>query len=441
MAVEKNLRIVAYSPDSYGLGHVRRSISIAGAVLAKVRDSSVLLLTGAPRAHYFDYPERCDYVKIPSITKDAGGHYVCRDLDLSLSEALKMRSRLIRMSVEGYDADVLLVDHSPLGLGGEILPTLKAVGRRTVRILGMRDVIDDPERVRAAWAKNGTIDVLREHYDHILVYGQRGFFDVISAYGIPADVARKTTFVGYVPRNGRRRDPEALRARFAPRTGCLVVVTVGGGGDGNLALRSFLDGFESLDAEPINEVLAWLHELRLPKGLPTHGADEEMALLDKRIAAFHQILREPPQEVDRIASRVLNRLANSSGSRPVLCHRDLHDKQILLDPNGGGTLIDLDLVAAGPAALDVGNILGHLRLRALKGARIRWDEIARRIAGSAIASRDIAESLPCWTASTLLRLALIYSRRRRSRGLLEELLHSADEALDGRGQWAGILVS
>jgi hypothetical protein len=195
------------------------------------------------------------------------------------------------------------------------------------------------------------------------------------------------------------------------------------------------------DAEPINEVLAWLHERPLPKGLPTHGADEEMALLDKRIAAFHQTLREPPQEVDRIASRVLNRLAIPSGSRPVLCHRDLHDKQILLDPNGGGTLIDLDLVAAGPPALDVGNILGHLRLRALKGARIRWDEIARRIAGSAIASRNIAESLPCWTASTLLRLALIYSRRRRSLGLLEDLLRSADEALDGRGQWAGILVS
>jgi len=194
------------------------------------------------------------------------------------------------------------------------------------------------------------------------------------------------------------------------------------------------------DAERIVDVLDWLLVAPLPADLPTHGVAEEAALLNKRIAAFHQTLREPPLDVDRIASRTLDRLASEPDTCPILCHRDLHDKQILLDPEGGGALIDLDLVAAGPPALDVGNILAHLRLRALKGARVPWEAIARGVVRKAVTTRQIEGSLACWTAATLLRLALIYSRRRRSPGLLEELLRSADEALDGRGQWAGILA-
>jgi hypothetical protein len=194
------------------------------------------------------------------------------------------------------------------------------------------------------------------------------------------------------------------------------------------------------DAEAIAEVLEWLTGVPLPVGLPAHGFNEETALLNKRIEALHRTLLEPPRGLERVASRTLDRLASQPETSPVLCHRDLHDKQILLDPAGGGSLIDLDLLAAGPPALDVGNILAHLRLRALKGAHLPWCEIAYRVARYAVPARRIEESLPGWTAATLLRLALIYSRRHRLPGLLEDLLRSAEEALDGRGQWAGILA-
>jgi len=262
------MRMLCYSPDSYGLGHVRRSISVIEAVLGRVRDGSALVLTGAPRAHYFDYPERCDYVKLPSITKNARGHYVSRDLDLHLEQLVELRGQLIDVAVQSFRPRLLLVDHSPLGLCGEVLPALRKLAqgpRGAVRVLGMRDVIDEPAAVRAAWERDGVIDVLRRGYDRILVYGQRDLFDPIREYGIPDDVARKITFVGYVPRNGRRADPAELKRRFAPRTGRLVVVTLGGGGDGNLVLRSFLEGYERLGAMPPFEVLAVTGPLMSPR--------------------------------------------------------------------------------------------------------------------------------------------------------------------------------
>ncbi len=259
-----------YSPDSYGLGHVRRSISLAEAVLARRPESSCLLLTGAPRAHYFEYPEGCDYLKLPSVTKDELGSYVSRELDMTVGSVVKMRERLIRVSGDSFRPDVLLVDHSPLGLGGEIVSTLRRLGggrSRTLRVLGLRDVIDEPDKVRATWRRERVIDALRRLYDLILVYGQRDVFDVVEQYGIPADVASKLEYVGYVPRGPRMRDPQSIRREFAPRTGRLVVVTLGGGGDGDRLLRAFLEGFEQLCAagEPEFEVLAITGPLMSPR--------------------------------------------------------------------------------------------------------------------------------------------------------------------------------
>jgi predicted glycosyltransferase len=175
------MRVLFYSPDSYGLGHVRRSISVAKAVLQSRSVTSALMLTGAPRAHYFDYPSGCDYVKLPSITKNGEGRYVCRDMDLSLEKALLMRGSLIDLAADAFQPGMLLVDHSPRGLCGEILPTLSRLGERgdTFRVLGMRDVIDEPRRVKKAGERDGVIDVLRHSYDHVIVYGQRDVFSSV----------------------------------------------------------------------------------------------------------------------------------------------------------------------------------------------------------------------------------------------------------------------
>jgi len=263
------MKLMLYSPDSYGLGHVRRSISLAGAILQRNPGSSGLLLTGAPRAHYFDYPENCDYLKLPSITKDRDGKYVSRDLELEPEKVIRMREGMIWLAAANFSPDVLLVDHSPIGISGEIVPTLMRLAagpdKRTTRVLGMRDVIDSPDRVRKEWARNNVIDVLRTGYDRILVYGDPDVFDVVDAYGIPADVASKLHYVGYIPRTGSRFAERAIRETYAPKTNRLVVVALGGGGDGNTLLSSILSGYGQLGPEPPFEILAVTGPLMSPR--------------------------------------------------------------------------------------------------------------------------------------------------------------------------------
>jgi len=262
------LRLLFYSHDSYGLGHIRRTLGITQRLLKDFPQASALVLTGAPRAHLLDYPARCDYVKLPSVTKSFNGQYTSREIALTLDQTVALRSRLIADAADSFQPDVFLVDHTPTGLCGEIRSVIQAAPStsiRPVRILGMRDIIDEPAAVRAAWRRDHVLQCLRDCYDLIWIYGQRSLFDPISAYGIPDDVAAKMVFAGYLPRNGAAIPPEAVRRQFAPRSGRLVAVTVGGGGDGNRPLRSFLAGYRSLGSAPPFEVLLVTGPLMSPR--------------------------------------------------------------------------------------------------------------------------------------------------------------------------------
>jgi predicted glycosyltransferase len=253
------MQFLLYSPDSYGLGHIRRSVSIAGQLLEAFRDSSARVVTGSPQAHYFEFPDRCKYTKLPQVTKNAGGQYVSGKPNTLLTHTVDLRGDLIGQASDAFRGGVLLVDHSPLGLCGEMTSTLCRLTRGkpgTYRVLGLRDVIDEPEAVKASWEQQQVLRVLRCCYDLILVYGQQELFDPIREYDIPPDIAQKMKFVGYIPRHGRQTEERNLKARMAPRTGRLVVVTLGGGGDGDRILESFLDGYEQLGVEPPFEVAA-----------------------------------------------------------------------------------------------------------------------------------------------------------------------------------------
>lgn len=248
-------RVMMYSHDSYGLGHFRRNLTIAEHLLSRAPDMMILAVTGSPRSHSFHLPHHFDYVKLPAATKDRRGAYVSRELDLDLPRLVALRSSVLRECAAAFDPELLLVDHAPAGLGGELLPLLEMLRGRAVRVvLGMRDIIDEPRRVRDTWERDGIVALLRDHYDALLWYGDARIFDPILQYGLPPDLARRSFPVGYVVRNGARPDrrPGLDHLKAAGRK--VVVVTAGGGGDGNRLLKTYLralreiapaDGFAS----------------------------------------------------------------------------------------------------------------------------------------------------------------------------------------------------
>ena len=240
-------RIALYGHDTFGLGHLRRNLTLAHRLARDLPDAHLLALTGSNQAHAFPLPPRFDFVKIPSATKGPGGRYESRSLDLTLVELTDLRSRLIAEALLAFAPDVLLVDHAPAGMAGELVVPLERLRNANpgVRlVLGLRDVIDEPTRVRAEWERDGMLDWMDRTYDRVLVYGARGLGPSPEEYGLSPRLNGRVRFTGYVLWSEPGADAAQVRRRLALAPDeRLVVATVGGGGDGATVLAALLDGF------------------------------------------------------------------------------------------------------------------------------------------------------------------------------------------------------
>jgi predicted glycosyltransferase len=228
-----NRSIVMYSPDTVGLGHVRRNSTIATQVVERNPDCSVVLLVGSAAGPVFALPPGVDSIKLPSVQKLSSGDWCARSLSISNQVTQRMRSGLIRETIATLRPDVLLVDHLPAGIWGELLPVFEFIRSRrlpTRIVLGLRDILDDPRRVSDRWSRDGIYDIIRRYYDSVFVYGDRAVFDSAAAYGLNEEICSDIRFMGYVTGDAAVAPSPAERLP-ARRDEKFVVVTAGGGYD------------------------------------------------------------------------------------------------------------------------------------------------------------------------------------------------------------------
>jgi predicted glycosyltransferase len=192
----------------------------------------------------FDLPPRLDLIKLPALSKRSDGRYKARVLPLSLTETIAWREQMILQAVSVFQPDLVLVDKTPAGVQGELLPTLRYLKTwqpGTCLVLGMRDIEDDPEATCSEWQANSARQLHEEVYDHLLLYGEREIFDPVREYKMSPEAAGKLVTCGYLARAKPTRSRQAVRRELDVGDRQLIVVTVGGGGDGFELLRTYLD--------------------------------------------------------------------------------------------------------------------------------------------------------------------------------------------------------
>ena len=195
-------RVVFYSHDTVGLGHIRRNIALAAALVRANFLTDVLLLTGNPEAAALRRPANTDIVTLPTVAKDSSGDYCSRSLRLALNHVLDMRAAVIQAAVLSFRPDLLVVDKVPLGVGQELRATLNMLRddpqRRTSVVLGLREILDDPVAAVRDWTRSQCTRVIEDYYDAIWVYGDRRVYDPVVEYGLPPQVAGKVSYTGYL---------------------------------------------------------------------------------------------------------------------------------------------------------------------------------------------------------------------------------------------------
>jgi predicted glycosyltransferase len=191
-------RFLFYSNESIGLGHLRRSLTLARKVTERDSGSSALVVTGSQMVSAYRLPPRVESVKLPAMAKDGSGGY------------------------------------RPQRLLDELVPVLEHLKSRACRlVLGLRDVEDSPENVRRRWGGRGMREAIERYYETILVYGPPSGVDALRCMGWD-DLDVPVHHVGYVAPELPGRRPLDLPRDY-------VLATVGGGADGYRLLSNFIE--------------------------------------------------------------------------------------------------------------------------------------------------------------------------------------------------------
>ena len=237
-------RILIYSHDTFGLGHLRRCRAIAHALVDRFKHLSVLILSGSPIIGSFDFRARVDFVRVPGVIKLRSGEYTSLNLHLNVEQTLRLRSSIIQHTAEMFEPDIFIVDKEPVGLRGEVLETLVALKARGTRlVLGLRDVMDEPRALGPEWKRKKVLPALRDLYDEIGVYGLPQICDPLEGVSLPISVRQKMIYTGYLHREvsshgAPPRMPEITEKPY-------LLVTTGGGGDGEALIEWVLRAYES----------------------------------------------------------------------------------------------------------------------------------------------------------------------------------------------------
>jgi predicted glycosyltransferase len=233
------LRALFITNECAGLGHLRRTINLARAVTESDPNATALIVTGSAALGSFVLPDRVDTVKLPVFRREADGTLYAAALGVDMPMIESLRCEILRSAAVAFDPDVVVVDKTPLGLRDELVPMLEQLrerGRAHI-VLGLRNVEDDPARVRAAWAEANTLSAVQRYYDRAIIYGPANStgdaLSCLDGVSMPVPV----THVGFVGNVPATTPPADLPSDY-------LLVTVGGGSDGHFVIDIVLDADE-----------------------------------------------------------------------------------------------------------------------------------------------------------------------------------------------------
>ena len=154
-------RVLIYSHDTFGLGHLRRSRAIANALVANDPAARVVVVSGSAVVDRFAFSEGVASVRLPGVTKRSDGGYASLDAGVPLARTVALRAAAIARTAESFRPHLTIVDKEPTGFHGEMLPALEHLAAKGCRlVLGLRDVLDEAERLVPEWERKGAVEAL-----------------------------------------------------------------------------------------------------------------------------------------------------------------------------------------------------------------------------------------------------------------------------------------
>ncbi|MFN8123588.1 MAG: glycosyltransferase [Thermoleophilia bacterium] len=213
--------LLFHCQHSVGLGHLARSLAIAGALAGTFR---VVLLNGGRMPAGVRVPDGVEVVNLPPLGHDDDYALVSHDPAMDVDEALRVRGLMIRDALEEVDPRVVLVELWPFGrkrFGPELEALMDGAALRPSRPLvlcSLRDILVNQRRDQARHDERAAVAVNR-WFDGVLVHSDPAFATLDESFRPATPLAVPVHHTGFV-------------APAAPSPGPVeprVLVSAGGG--------------------------------------------------------------------------------------------------------------------------------------------------------------------------------------------------------------------
>src|SRR4051794_33568971 len=113
-------RFLFFSNELIGLGHLRRTLSVANRLAEIEPASSSLIVTGSPVVPWFGMPPRVDILKLPGWTRDEQGDRRAGGLALDVGGLHAVRSGIELAGAASFEAAVAGGGKPPPRAGGGV---------------------------------------------------------------------------------------------------------------------------------------------------------------------------------------------------------------------------------------------------------------------------------------------------------------------------------
>jgi len=216
-------RLLFYCQHSVGLGHLVRSMNLAGGL---AEDFDVTLLNGGPWPKNVAQPPSIDIVHLPALGLDADYALVSRDDRYTVEQAVEARKSLIMDCFRETAPDVVLIELFPFGrkkFRGELMPLLEAARAAEPApfvACSLRDILVGGKREQQAHDDRAS-RVTNEYFDAVLVHADERFVSLEETFHPTVPLRTPVHYTGFV-RGAQVARPERPREQR-------VLVSAGGG--------------------------------------------------------------------------------------------------------------------------------------------------------------------------------------------------------------------
>jgi len=231
-------RLLFYCQHSLGMGHLIRSLAIAGGLT----NFDVVFLNGGPLPQGQKPPERVEIINLPPLGFDSEMQLLSRDGNHTVAQAQRLRLEIMRNALSSVKPDVLLIELFPFGrkkFAAELIALLedaRALSSPPLVICSLRDILVERNQHHDELACHRA----NRYLNAILVHADARFARLEESFHPCSPLKVPVQYTGFVTRGQKdSTDPELRRE---PR----IVVSAGGGLVGETLLRTAIQAYEFL---------------------------------------------------------------------------------------------------------------------------------------------------------------------------------------------------